>query len=55
MLIKRLSGAKNQQPLSLIKQSFESNLEKFQRDSAPEIRCRIKDIEEKLSKLNSGN
>ncbi|KAH8348771.1 hypothetical protein KR084_010854, partial [Drosophila pseudotakahashii] len=54
MLIKRLSGAKDQQPLNLIKQSFESNLEKFQRDSAPEIRCRIKDIEEKLSKLNPG-
>ncbi|EDV56365.1 proteasome-associated protein ECM29 homolog [Drosophila erecta] len=52
MLIKRLSGTKNKQPLTLIRQSFESNLEKFQRDSAPEIRCRIKDIEEKLSKLN---
>ncbi|XP_052840253.1 LOW QUALITY PROTEIN: proteasome-associated protein ECM29 homolog [Drosophila gunungcola] len=55
MLIKRLSGAKDQQPLNLIKQNFEANLEKFQRDSAPEIRCRIKDIEEKLSKFNSGN
>ncbi|KAH8285548.1 hypothetical protein KR054_010857, partial [Drosophila jambulina] len=55
MLIKRQSGAKNQQPLNLIRQSFESNLEKFQRDSAPEIRCRIKDIEEKLGKLSSGN
>ncbi|XP_017039245.1 proteasome-associated protein ECM29 homolog [Drosophila ficusphila] len=55
MLIKRLSGATNQQPLQLIKESFESNLEKFQRDSAPEIRCRIKDIEEKLTKFSSGN
>ncbi|EDW31715.1 GL11265 [Drosophila persimilis] len=55
MLIKRLSMAKDQQPLSVIKQSFESNLTKFQRDSAPEIRCRIKDIEDKLSQLDSVN
>ncbi|KAH8402377.1 hypothetical protein KR009_011602, partial [Drosophila setifemur] len=55
MLIKRLSDAKNQQPLALIKKSFETSLEKFQRDSAPEIRCRIKDIEDKLGKLPAGN
>lgn len=40
------------QNLVIVKKNFEENLEKFQRDSAPEIRCRIKDIEEKFLKLN---
>lgn len=51
MLIKRLSPRLDHTTLVLLKQNFESNLAKFQRDSAPEVRCRIKDIEEKLSKL----
>ncbi|EDV98206.1 GH22981 [Drosophila grimshawi] len=55
MLIKRLSPSRDQATLALLKQNFESNLAKFQRDSAPEVRCRIKDIEEKLSKLDHPN
>ncbi|KAH8320498.1 hypothetical protein KR067_004311, partial [Drosophila pandora] len=55
ILIKRLSGPKNEPALALVQKNFESNLEKYQRDSAPEIRCRIKDIEDKLSKLQTGN
>lgn len=38
--------------LKAVRQNFEENLEKFQKDSAPEIRCRIKDIEEKFSKCS---
>lgn len=53
MLIKRLSPTRDHATLALLKQNFELNLAKFQRDSAPEVRCRIKDIEEKLSKLES--
>ncbi|KAH8398984.1 hypothetical protein KR222_007687, partial [Zaprionus bogoriensis] len=53
MLIKRLSPERDQATLALLKQNFESNLVKFQRDSAPEVRCRIKDIEEKLGKLEN--
>ncbi|KAL7736336.1 hypothetical protein ACLKA6_014807 [Drosophila palustris] len=55
MLIKRLSPKRDQATLALLKQNFETNLTKFQRDSAPEVRCRIKDIEEKLSKLDHTN
>ncbi|EDW09599.1 proteasome-associated protein ECM29 homolog [Drosophila mojavensis] len=51
MLIKRLSLTRDQSTLALLKQNFEANLSKFQRDSAPEVRCRIKDIEEKLARL----
>lgn len=51
MLIKRLSLTRDQATLALLKQNFETNLSKFQRDSAPEVRCRIKDIEEKLGRL----
>ncbi|XP_075170057.1 proteasome-associated protein ECM29 homolog [Haematobia irritans] len=50
ILIKRLSEAKDMKHLTMIKQNFDENLPKFQKDSAPEVRCRIKDIEEKLSK-----
>ncbi|ALC41834.1 CG8858 [Drosophila busckii] len=53
MLIKRLSVTRDRSTLALLKQNFDSNLSKFQRDSAPEVRCRIKDIEEKLAKLES--
>lgn len=55
MLIKRLSLTRDQATLALLKQNFETNLPKFQRDSAPEVRCRIKDIEEKLAKLDHPN
>ncbi|XP_030379976.1 proteasome-associated protein ECM29 homolog [Scaptodrosophila lebanonensis] len=51
VLIKRVN-INDKQTLTVIKQNFESNLEHFQRDSAPEVRCRIKDIEKKLSNLN---
>ncbi|XP_065370202.1 proteasome-associated protein ECM29 homolog [Calliphora vicina] len=52
ILIKRLTDAKDMKHLTLIRQNFEENLEKFQKDSAPEVRCRIKDIEEKFSKCS---
>lgn len=52
IFIKRLAEAKDMKHLNMIKQNFEENLPKFQKDSAPEIRCRIKDIEEKFSKTN---
>ncbi|KAH8405828.1 hypothetical protein KR215_009962, partial [Drosophila sulfurigaster] len=55
MLIKRLSPKRDQTTFNLLKQNFEMNLTKFQRDSAPEVRCRIKDIEEKLNKLDQTN
>lgn len=51
VLLKRLSEANDLSNLKLIKQSFDENLEKFQKDNAPEVRCRIKDIEEKFGKL----
>uniref|UniRef100_A0A1I8PQ69 Proteasome-associated protein ECM29 homolog n=1 Tax=Stomoxys calcitrans TaxID=35570 RepID=A0A1I8PQ69_STOCA len=50
ILIKRLIEAKDFKHLAMIKQNFEENLPKFQKDSAPEVRCRIKDIEEKFTK-----
>ncbi|XP_068144819.1 proteasome-associated protein ECM29 homolog [Drosophila tropicalis] len=53
MLIKRLGVSNDQQHLALVRQNFELNLDKFQRDPAPEVRCRIKDIEDKLGKLDA--
>lgn len=50
ILIKRLSQCNDIKHLTLIRQHFLENLPKFQKDSAPEIRCRIKDIEEKFTK-----
>lgn len=50
ILIKRLSEVKDMKNLTVIKQNFDENLPKFQKDSAPEVRCRIKDIEEKFLK-----
>ncbi|KAI9579486.1 proteasome-associated protein ECM29 homolog [Glossina fuscipes] len=47
VLIKHLSGVKH---LAIVRENFEENLSKFQKDSAPEIRCRLKDIEEKFTK-----
>lgn len=51
ILIKRFLDSNDVQHLDMVKKNFEENLEKFQRDSAPEVRCRIKDIEEKLQKI----
>lgn len=47
VLIKHLSDIKH---LAIVRENFEENLSKFQKDSAPEIRCRLKDIEEKFTK-----
>ncbi|XP_055855013.1 proteasome-associated protein ECM29 homolog [Episyrphus balteatus] len=53
VLIKKLSEAHDERNLALVKKIFEESLQRFEKDSAPEVRCRIKDIEDKLSKIKS--
>lgn len=52
LLVKRFSSGKLLIHLELVKDNFNKNLSKFQQDHAPEVRCRLKDIEEKLSKVD---
>ena len=52
ILIKKLNGEHNAKHLDVVKKSFETNLNIFQKDSAPEVRCRIKDIEDNLKKFD---
>ncbi|XP_037942539.1 proteasome-associated protein ECM29 homolog [Teleopsis dalmanni] len=51
ILIKRLSEANDMKQLQIVKKFFEEEIVKFQKDNAPEVRCRINDIEDKLSKI----
>lgn len=48
ILVKRLIDNKYNAELALVRRTFEEMLVILQKDSAPEIKCRIKDIEDKL-------
>lgn len=48
ILVKRLIDLKSKTELSMVKKTFEEILVTLQKDSAPEIKCRINDIEDKL-------
>lgn len=48
ILVKRLIDIKSQTELSMVKKTFEEILVTLQKDNAPEIKCRINDIEDKL-------
>jgi len=50
ILIKKFSSKENVKHLERVKKCFEENLFIYQKDSIPEIRCRIKDIEDNLKK-----
>lgn len=48
ILIKQLSLKRTTSELQKVKNVFEENLAILQKDTAPEVKCRIKDIDEKL-------
>ncbi|XP_055390335.1 proteasome-associated protein ECM29 homolog [Condylostylus longicornis] len=50
ILIKKFNSKENLKHLKGVKKCFEENLTIYQKDSIPEIRCRIKDIEDNLRK-----
>lgn len=51
ILVKKLIEINNQTELNLVKKTFGEILVTLQKDSAPEIKCRIKDIEDKLKTI----
>lgn len=51
ILVKRLIDIKSQTELIMVKKTFEEILITLQKDSAPEIKCRINDIEDKLKSI----
>lgn len=51
ILVKRLIDIKSQTELSMVKKTFDEILVTLQKDSAPEIKCRINDIEDKLKSI----
>lgn len=51
-LVKKLVDKNNQIELQLVRKTFADILETLQKDSAPEIKCRLKDIEDKLKSSN---
>uniref|UniRef100_A0A336L3V3 CSON003432 protein n=1 Tax=Culicoides sonorensis TaxID=179676 RepID=A0A336L3V3_CULSO len=48
LLIKKFQALKDDQHLDLIKTTVERLLPNFQKDNSPEIKCRLKEIEEKI-------
>lgn len=50
-LIKRLKENRHPKIMASVKVTFEKILPTLQRDSASEIRCRIKDIEDRLKEI----
>lgn len=48
ILVKRLSDKKYVVELELVRKTFERVHAMLQKDSAPEIKCRLKDIDDKL-------
>lgn len=51
-LVKKLVDKGSQNELQLVRKTFADILETLQKDSAPEIKCRLKDIEDKLKTTN---
>lgn len=47
-LIKKLQALKDSSHLNLLKSTLTQILPNFQKDNSPEIKCRLKEIEEKL-------
>lgn len=47
-LIKKLQAQNDNQRLLIVKSSFERILPNFQKDNSPEIKYKLKEIEEKL-------